>query len=60
LEDHKDYEYFKQEYLKAIKNNDVKRMYQLDTQFAERVILDNPNTEDISKRYYIQINNDMP
>lgn len=59
IDEHKDYEFFKSEYKKAISINDQETMKKLDTQFAERLILENPTTDDITKRYYIQINNDI-
>lgn len=56
IEKQKDFEEFKKKYIEA-KDNEG-RLKELDTEFAERIILNNPPDADISKKYYIQINND--
>lgn len=57
LESQKDFEEFKTKYIEA--GNNSLRLKELDTEFAERIILDNPQgTNEKTKKYYIQINND--
>lgn len=57
INNQKHLEEFKQKYTEA--GNNMLRLKALDTEFAERIILNNPEwVDDNSKKYYIQINND--